>query len=552
MYIYIISMGRSLSSSRENNNNGQHGEKSSLLSSSGRDQNGKRDAQQKNEEESGESTFQYLSSILVSALALTGAVVGVVSVWQRCQGGNCIPEGFLLPGDHSWDVTTFRDILDTREALLPEQKRMPTHLFTWTEKYGFKSWTIKETGTPENVDDRSSGVVQFLNAIMPKEFPERFKAGQAPFHVPWVTSDFPQVECIDSEKGCPNLPTRIFSFGTVPKNNKRMIGLSQAPTLPFTPCLAHAYDPVKTQCDWFSTKNPDPKQPMCASARLDFKNYNSESAERKAFNKLLNKAVWRGSDWHYLEAYPKVGTLDANRYVRIAGLCDKDIDTIQENILDNRGRSDTDVRHRVPPRLRAAIIANKYPDNYDIKFSDSNPRAPAENCIDDRIPLFSSGDVWNACQFERYKYLVDIGGGGGTSWKSTFRFLAMPGVLFHHETMMRDSFYDDITPWVHYIPLNEDMSDLHEKFLWAESHPEEAFKISKQATQFVKDFITPDGLKEHARKHFVPEMKDYIEGYTVAKEDYNLTVADMVNKYSGGTLQVTLYEGIGPAYSAGP
>jgi hypothetical protein len=109
-------MGRSLSSSsHENNNNGQHGEKSSLLSSSGRDRDGKRDAQRTNEKESGESTFQYLSSILVSALALTGAVVGVVSVWQRCQGGNCIPEGFLLPGDHSWDVTTFQDILDTRE-----------------------------------------------------------------------------------------------------------------------------------------------------------------------------------------------------------------------------------------------------------------------------------------------------------------------------------------------------------------------------------------------------------------------------------------------------
>ena len=91
-------------------------------------------------------------------------------------------------------MTTFKDILDTREALLPEQKRMPTHLFTWTEKYGFKSWTIKETGTPENIDDRSTGVVQFLNAIMPTEFPDRFKAGQPPFHVPWVTSDFPQVD----------------------------------------------------------------------------------------------------------------------------------------------------------------------------------------------------------------------------------------------------------------------------------------------------------------------------------------------------------------------
>jgi len=105
---------------------------------------------------------------------------------------------------------------------------------------------------------------------------------------------------------------------------------------------------------------------------------------------------------------------------------------------------------------------------------------------------------------------------------------------------------------VHYIPLQEDMSDLHEKYLWAESHPEEAYKISKQATQFVKDFITPEGLIAHARTHFVPEMKSYIEGYKVAPEDYNLTAADMVNKYSGGTLQVSLYEGVGPAYSAGP
>ena len=48
----------------------------------------------------GESTFHYLSSIVVSALALTGAVIGVESVWQRCKSGNCNPWSFLLPGDH--------------------------------------------------------------------------------------------------------------------------------------------------------------------------------------------------------------------------------------------------------------------------------------------------------------------------------------------------------------------------------------------------------------------------------------------------------------------
>ena len=60
-------------------------------------------------------------------------------------------------------------------------------------------------------------------------------------------------------------------------------------------------------------------QPETADVRereVGFQEYNSENAARKAFNKLINKAVWRGSDWHYLEAYPKVGTLDANRYVR--------------------------------------------------------------------------------------------------------------------------------------------------------------------------------------------------------------------------------------------
>jgi len=86
---------------------GRSSEKSSLLAStsgsnSGRDH--QRDAHRGGgvEEEEKESTFQYLSSIVVSALALTGAVVGVASVWQRCQNGNCNPGSFLLPGDHRY------------------------------------------------------------------------------------------------------------------------------------------------------------------------------------------------------------------------------------------------------------------------------------------------------------------------------------------------------------------------------------------------------------------------------------------------------------------
>lgn len=81
------------------------GEKSSLLASTSGSTNGRdRDAHRGGGEEEKESTFQYLSSIVVSALALTGAVVGVASVWQRCQNGNCNPGSFLLPGDHRYNT----------------------------------------------------------------------------------------------------------------------------------------------------------------------------------------------------------------------------------------------------------------------------------------------------------------------------------------------------------------------------------------------------------------------------------------------------------------
>ena len=89
---------------------GRSSEKSSLLASTSGSNNGRdhqRDAHRGGVEgEEKESTFQYLSSIVVSALALTGAVVGVASVWQRCQNGNCNPGSFLLPGDHRYIITS--------------------------------------------------------------------------------------------------------------------------------------------------------------------------------------------------------------------------------------------------------------------------------------------------------------------------------------------------------------------------------------------------------------------------------------------------------------
>ena len=509
------------------------------------------------------TTGSVLKSIAIATVSVAAFSVALLKASSSSTGEESMsiaPRNLGLSdlahlGSHRRRSMSFSDIIETRNMLLPEQKRMPTHLTTWSEEEGWRSWTIAQNGYPENIDDRSTGALMFLDAIMPREFGDRFTKGKDPFHFAWVTQDYPQDKCVGELNGCPTLPSKMFSFGTVPKDKWKVSGLEQAPTLPFAPCIAHAYDPKKFEkCDWFSAEREDPDLPMCANGkRLDIVEHgeNGESFD-EIFDNLINKVVWRGSDWHYLEQYADIGTVDANRFTQHAGLCEPgvDVDKIKREIFRQGIPSDLQGEAwNCPPRLRAVLLSALEPDKFDCKFSANNMRSPQSNCLENKLPMFDREKLYDNCDFEKFKFLLDIGGGGGTSWLSTFKFLAMPGVLFHHETAMRDSFYDDVKPWVHYVPIMEDMSDLKKQYIWAMNNPDEIKAISKRATQYVKDAIKPRGLKQHAQ-HFVSVMQKYINSYSVDPEDKDLTTPEFVAKYGEGEISVTPYTGVGDVYGS--
>ncbi len=509
------------------------------------------------------TTGSVLKSIAIATVSVAAFSVALLKASSSSTGEESMsiaPRNLGLSdlahlGSHRRRSMSFSDIIETRNMLLPEQKRMPTHLTTWSEEEGWRSWTIAQNGYPENIDDRSTGALMFLDAIMPREFGDRFTKGKDPFHFAWVTQDYPQDKCVGELNGCPTLPSKMFSFGTVPKDKWKVSGLEQAPTLPFAPCIAYAYDPKKfEQCDWFSAEREDPDLPMCANGkRLDIVEHgeNGESFD-EIFDNLINKVVWRGSDWHYLEQYADIGTVDANRFTQHAGLCEPgvDVDKIKREIFRQGIPSDLQGEAwNCPPRLRAVLLSALEPDKFDCKFSANNMRSPQSNCLENKLPMFDREKLYDNCDFEKFKFLLDIGGGGGTSWLSTFKFLAMPGVLFHHETAMRDSFYDDVKPWVHYVPIMEDMSDLKKQYIWAMNNPDEIKAISKRATQYVKDAIKPSGLKQHAQ-HFVSVMQKYINSYSVDPEDKDLTTPEFVAKYGEGEISVTPYTGVGDVYGS--
>ena len=116
-------------------------------------------------------------------------------------------------------------------------------------------------------------------------------------------------------------------------------------------------------------------------------------------------------------------------------------------------------------------------------------------------------------EMARYRYHIDLGGGGGTTWEGTIQKLALPGLLFHHVTAATDWYDEHLVPWVHFVPVMEDLRDLRERFEWAERHPDRARNIARAATDFVRRLGTPEGMDEMYRRHFLRPLEGVVETF---------------------------------------
>lgn len=82
----------------------------------------------------------------------------------------------------------------------------------------------------------------------------------------------------------------------------------------------------------------------------------------------------------------------------------------------------------------------------------------------------------------KYKYILDIDGNGCT-WDATAWKLNSGSVILKTESRWRQWFYDDYLPWVHYVPINDDFSNLQEMYCWCEQNQDKCEEIVKNAKQ---------------------------------------------------------------------
>jgi hypothetical protein len=146
----------------------------------------------------------------------------------------------------------------------------------------------------------------------------------------------------------------------------------------------------------------------------------------------------------------------------------------------------------VPEHYTRPILkeyGDKYPEIFDFVHI-----FPQGSLIHAGIPGYKS-----LADLTQYKYLIDIGGNG---WSGRLKWLLFTRrTLFVVDRNYIDYFFNDLKPFVHYIPVKMDLTDLLKQFMWAVNNPERAAEIAENARQFADANFTEE--KINARILFV-------------------------------------------------
>lgn len=413
----------------------------------------------------------------------------------------------------------------------------------WTSRTGFylvggdgrfvPSWFGKS-----NFETKARDAVR---ASVERYYPGRLAKGQKPFSVLFITSDAPFTPCLDEKFAAEKCPTMrawspIFAFGSAPRDWTVIPSLVRAPLVTLTDCYVdrirenatamrergEKYD-VTPSCG-FLNYVPEGKKyaemarcvalsqsGACAPYQrglftIGAVNKNETSAYE--WEHLIPKVFWRGNDFEFLwSRVYREGTGKSDEALRAAANAptpEARRQVMMECMTDDR----------CGPRVKAVFMSILDPDFIDAKYFDwgnfTGSSSPDRQRNGKALGVDAAVRVTEE-QLGKYKYQIDIGGAGGTTYTGTISKLSMPGVLLHHETATVDSYHHSLIPWVHYVPVSSDLSDLRERVRWIEEHPEKAKQISDEGTRWTRWFRNVTVLLEYNKATLVKPLAAVVD-----------------------------------------
>lgn len=146
-----------------------------------------------------------------------------------------------------------------------------------------------------------------------------------------------------------------------------------------------------------------------------------------------------------------------------------------QNAYDNSTNIMTSTNLHLFSRVKLCELSLAYPTLIDANFTVLYEHTPKN--LMGRRKTFK--DQLN------YKYQMLIHGNASSFSNSGWRFFS-DSVVFISDSLWTQWYYNELKPYVHYVPVKRDLEDLVEKILWAKNHDSESRKIAGYFHNFVK------------------------------------------------------------------
>jgi hypothetical protein len=150
------------------------------------------------------------------------------------------------------------------------------------------------------------------------------------------------------------------------------------------------------------------------------------------------------------------------------------------------------------PRYALLMMSVKYPDIVDARltnyyFGGNEPGAALRKRFEREFGC--PAETLPAASFVPYKYLISLDG-VAAAWKRVATILASGAVLLLHHRW-NQFFYPGLKPWIHYVPIKYDVSNLIEQYEWLIAHPSQAKKIAENGLRFARCILHPKALEAY-------------------------------------------------------
>jgi len=199
--------------------------------------------------------------------------------------------------------------------------------------------------------------------------------------------------------------------------------------------------------------------------------------------------VWKLATHRHYRALPEVFNLDTPWEKKM----DKAIfrGQLTGAVDDGYDKKDSDYNNCMKMRRCKLVYDSATSEYIDAKLTNTRKRLPES--IDGRQILESKIPMERLMEFKAIIMIEGNDVASGLKWA----LLSQSVVLMSKPRFTSWAMEELLEPWVHYIPINDDASDVEEKLKWMFSHDDEARQISERASLWMEDLIFhPDAARD--------------------------------------------------------